>query len=85
MGTLGQLRRLARARHPYRIDRWAVVWARHLAIYDIEAADEREARQVIDRINAANFTLSEALNVQSVNLGVYHEAGPPVTSGQVQQ
>jgi hypothetical protein len=56
----------------------------YLAIYDIEAADEREARQVIDRINAANLTLSEALNVQSVNLGVYHESGPPVTRGQVQ-
>lgn len=51
---------------------------RYLAIYEVEAADEAEARGLIDRLNAANLPLSETLDVPSVNLGVYRETAAPI-------
>lgn len=51
---------------------------RYLAIYEVEAADETEARGLIDRLNAANLVLSETLDVSSVNLGVYREVSPAI-------
>lgn len=53
----------------------------YLAIYEIEAEDEEAARMIINALNAANLTLSESLDVSSVNLGVFRAAGARQTRG----
>lgn len=53
---------------------------RYLAIYEIEAADEAQATDIIGRLNAAALVLDETLDVSSVNLGVFRECTPALTA-----
>jgi hypothetical protein len=51
---------------------------RYLCVYEIEAEDERSARNIINCLNAQNLPLSDELDVSSVAVGVYESTGPPV-------
>ena len=48
---------------------------RYLTLYEVEAEDEEAARRIINTLNGANLPLSDALDVPSVNLGVYRATG----------
>ena len=55
----------------------STAFKRYLAIYEVEAADEAEAKSIITRLNEANLPLAASLDVPSVNLAVFKAAAAP--------
>lgn len=51
---------------------------RYLAIYEIEATSEEDAKALITRLNATHLPLSDSLDVASVNLSIYKAVAGPV-------
>ena len=50
---------------------------KYLAIYEVEAENEEDAKSIINRLNETDLSVSETLDISSVNLGVYRASSAP--------